>query len=162
MFLRTTVCLAACTIAMPVLAAGTPSGPAASAVRQWFGSDWSLGCSDPDGHTVPCGPANEPAFTVLYGNADGGGDMPDAVGIVTFVNDPTGNAQGTAAAAFRRDSGGNYRFVRRLNEMHGSGISAGSPARFGGGKVTVTVSVLQPGDGQCCPTGRRQISLNLR
>ncbi len=88
--------------------------------------------------------------------------MPDAVAIVTFLIDPTGNAMGTAAAAFREDAHGRYRFVRRLDSIEGSGIAPGSRVRFGGGKAVMTVMVLRPTDGRCCPTGRKQLSLDLR
>ena len=41
-------------------------------------------------------------------------------------------------------------------------VASGSPTRWGGGKVTVTMIVLKPGDGSCCPTGHKLVGLSLR
>ncbi len=145
-----------------VQAAGAPPGPAGAAFQQWFVSDRDLGCMDPGGRTVACGPSNIPAVGIFYGNADGGSGTPDAVAVVNYTADPTGNGTDVAAAAFHRDAGGSYRFVRRLNGIEGDGVAPGTQVRFGGGKAVMTVVVLKPTDSRCCPTGRKSVSLALR
>ncbi len=148
--------------ALPASAADSrPIGPAASAVMKWFGTDRTLGCVTPEGKDVTCGPPNGPGFTVSYGNADGGPGAPDAFVIVTFLTDPTGNAQSTAAAAFHQE-GATFRFIRRYPDFRGSGLVPGTHVRFGGGKASMTVVTMKPGDSTCCATGRTQLSLPLR
>ncbi len=145
-----------------VHAARPPVGPAAAAVQQWYASDRELGCMEPDGRTVACGPSNMPVFSIFYGNADGGGGTPDAVVILNYVTDPTGNGVAVAAASFRQDAGGRYRFNRHLNGIEGDGVAPGTQVRFGGGAAAMTVVTLRPTDSRCCPTGRKLISLSLR
>ena len=103
-----------------------------------------------------------PAVSVFYGNADGGSGTPDEVAVVNYTTDPTGNGTAVAAAAFRQDAGGSYRFVRRLNGIEGNGIAPSTQVRFGGGKAAMTVVVLKHTDSRCCPTGRKLVSLALR
>ncbi len=142
--------------------ANEPTGPAAAAISQWFRSDLQLDCFNPVGGSVPCGPPNQPVFQVAYGNADGGPGTSDAVAVVLYVNDPTGNGQLLAAAAFRQEGSGRYRLGRVLPGLTGAGLASGSPVGFGQGRATMTLIVHRPGDAACCPTGRRQVSLNLR
>ncbi len=153
---------AACLATTPVHAAEGPTGPAAAAVRQWFAADLSLGCVDQDGKVLSCSQKNGPTTGVFYGNADGGPGTPDAMALITYLADPTGNAQQTVAAAFRQDGTGQYRFIRRLNGASGTGVVPGTPVRFSGGKVMLTIQAMRPGDSRCCPTGRKQVSLDLR
>ena len=147
---------------LPALAAGAPTGPAASAVQQWFTSDRHLGCVNQDGGDVACGSGNEPSITMLYGNADGGAGTPDAAAFVTYLTDPTGNGQSVAAASFHWDGDGLYRFNRRLYGLEGEMVAPGSRPRWGSGKVAVTMVVLKPTDSRCCPTGRKVVSLQVR
>ncbi len=143
-------------------AGGAPGGPAAVAYQQWFASDRQLGCMDRNGGAVACSLANEPYVTILYGNADGGAGTQDAVALLTYLPDPTGNAQANAAAAFHREGEGAYRFTRRLADAPGAMMTPGTQARWGGGKIAMTMVFLQPTDSHCCPTGHKLVTLQVR
>ncbi len=153
--------LAAAIPIAPGYAAAQPAGAAMRAVTEWYGSDRSLGCMDPQGQVVGCGSKNEHSFQIFYGNAHGGPGNPDAVAILTYQPDPTGNGLGSVAAYFRQ-TGAGYTFVRRLPGYNGISATPGAQARFGGGRVVIPVIYYKDSDLHCCPTGRRQVSLMLQ
>ena len=136
------------------------TGAAASAVRQWFTRDLSLECSDPNGATVHCGPANTPVIHIQYGNAGEGPGTPDALAFVQYVNDPTGNAQQLAVAVFRQ-TGDGYQFVKRLPTMVGN-LAPGAAVRFQHGQATWTAVALQRSDSRSMPTGHKQVTVSIR
>ena len=137
------------------------TGAAAAAVRRWFSQDLALECSDPNGVTVHCGPANMPVFHVQYGNAGGGSGAPDALVFVRYVGDPTGNAEQLAVAVFRQD-GEEYRFVRRLPPAAVGNLTPGTAVRFDRGQASWSIEVLRPGDSRSMPTGHKQVSVSMR
>ena len=141
--------------------AGEGTSPVASAAEQWFLSDPSLGCLNRQERKAVCGRDNEHSIAVYYGNADGGSGSQDAVVVATYLVNPLGNLQSSAVAYFHQD-GSNYRFVKRLPDVEGLSVAPGSPVRFGAGRVTMTIVTFKPMDPHCCPSGRKQVSLQLR
>ncbi len=141
---------------MPAQAAGA-SGPAAAAANQWFGSDRALGCYTHEGQNSVCGSWIDQHMNIYYG---GDGNQ-DALAIVVYGKDPTGNALYTAAAYFHQD-GGAFRFVKSFTDLRGHGLAPKTTVRFAGGKAMLTMLTLRPGDALCCLTGRTSMTLNLR
>ena len=151
--------LMAATFALSGVAEAAPgaNGPAGPAAEQWFHTDRSLGCFSPQAQPSVCGPWIEHGLTVYYG----GDANQDALAVVTYVNDPTGNAQSIAAASFHQD-GGTFRFVKTISGLRGVGIAPGTAVRIVNGKATLTMLVQKPSDPRCCPTGRDTQTLTLR
>jgi hypothetical protein len=149
---------------MPALgkAAEIVDGPAQAAATQWFSSDAALGCVTPDGVDIACGPRNGPSWHIFYGNADGGPGMPDAVAVVTYQSDPTGNAFNAAAAGFRQDPDGHFRLVSKADDVGAAGLVPGAPVVFGNGQAVFTVQAMNPGDSACCLTGTKRVEMPLR
>lgn len=135
------------------LAGGVPQGPAADAVKRWFTTDRSLACYDRKGNDAPCRFGLDTNIEVKYAPS---GD--DAVAFGTYINDPTGNAQQFAVAAFRKD-GGRWRFVRTADRVLGQDASN---VAFKGGKVEFDTTTMRDSDTRCCPTGRTHWSVPLR
>ena len=138
------------------------SGPASPAVRAWFASDVTLGCVDPDGHDRPCRADSSPHYQTFYGDADGGSGQPDAVILVTYLNDPTGNAEQFAVAAFRQTASGTYRFVKTFPGAASNGPAAGSTVRFGGGRATWDAVRTPPYGARAVSSTRQHVSISLR
>ena len=139
-------------LSVPASAAG-PEGPAAGAVRKWFTTDRSLACYDREGNDAPCSFGLDTNVNVQYAPAGG-----EAVAFASYINDPTGNAQQTAIAIFRKDQG-DWRFVRNVPDVRGLSPSNVS---FRSGKVEFDTAVLRDSDSRCCPTGRKHWSVPLR
>ena len=98
---------------------------------------------------------------IYYGDASGHGAQSDALAIVTFVPDPTGNAQGQVVAYFRQQPGG-YRLIHKSTKIAGLGLAPGSQVVFANGRASFDTLTLNPNDGRCCPTGHKHISLSLQ
>ena len=137
------------------------TGAAAPAVRGWFAQDLSLECSDPNGVTIRCGPANMPIIRIQYGNAGDGPGAPDAVAFVQYVNDPTGSAQQLAVAVFRQ-TGDRYQFVKRLPSAMVGNLMPGTAVRFQDGQASWTAAALQRNDSRSMPTGHKQVTVSIR
>jgi hypothetical protein len=151
--------LAAILVIVACLTVPVTAGPAPAdlpdAYRHWFVSDRSVTCVTPDGRDRHCSITEAEHVEVRRNPADTA-----ALVFVTYLPDPTatGDATQLAAAAFRRDAGG-WRLVRAIPDA--GGAPAGKVV-FAGGTATYPVAVPKPGDPRCCPTGRRQVSIDLR
>ena len=137
------------------------TGAAAPAVRQWLARDLGLECSDPNGITVHCGPANTPIIHIQYGNAGDGPGIPDALAFVQYLNDPTGNAEQLAVAVFRQ-TGDGYQFVKRLPPTMVGNLAPGTAVRFQHGQASWTATALQRSDSRSMPTGHKQVTVSIR
>ncbi len=138
------------------------TGPASPAVRAWFLGDGTLGCVDPDGHDRKCRADSSPRFQTFYGDADGGSGQPDAVVLVAYLNDPTGNAEQFAVAAFRQTASGAYRFVKTYPGVPGNGPAPGSTVRFGGGRATWDAVATPPYGTRAVSSTRQHVFIVLR
>lgn len=125
----------------------------ADAIGRWHRTDPAIVCVSPDGRPGRCPPSDD--ITTKIDLAPGGGV---ALAFLTWLPDPTGNAEQTAAAVFR-DGPEGWHLARRLPGIHAKPTGA---ATFQGGTALFAVEVLRPGDARCCPTGRRTVRVNLR
>ncbi|KQP32855.1 hypothetical protein ASF25_17755 [Methylobacterium sp. Leaf100] len=152
---RLTAILAIGTCPMGPAMAGPAQADLTGAFRRWFATDPSVTCVTPDGRDRRCSITQAEHVEVRRSPADTA-----ALVFVTYLPDPTaiGNATQLAAAAFRRDPGG-WRLVRTIPSA--GGAPAGKVA-FTGETASYPVAVPKPGDPRCCPTGRRQVSIDLR
>ena len=98
---------------------------------------------------------------MYYGDADGGTSDKDALAIVNYLNDPSGNSGSIAGAYFKRDGSG-YRFVKTVPGVSGQGVAPGTKVRFGGGKAVLIMLTMRPGDFSCCLTGKTPLTVSLR
>ncbi len=137
------------------------TGAAAPAVRGWFAKDLSLVCSDPNGVTVRCGPANTPTIHIYYGNAGDGPGTPDALAFIRYLTDPTGSAEQVVVAVFRQ-SGGGYEFVKRLPTALVGNVVPGAAVRFQHGQASWSAEALRSGDSRSMPTGHKQVTVSIR
>ncbi len=121
----------------------------------------TLECSDPNGVTVHCGPANSPKIRIQYGNAGGGSGTPDALAFVQYVNDPTGSAEQLAVAVFRQ-TGDGYQFVKRLPPTMVGNLAPGAAVQFQHGQESWTAAALQGSDSRSMSTGHKQVTVSIR
>lgn len=144
----------AAALAAPAIAGPAPS-ELSDAYRGWFVLDPSVTCTTPDGRDRRCGMSDVSQVGVHRNPAD-----TLALVFVAYLPDPTavGDATQLAAAAFRRDAAG-WHLLRTLPV---GGSEPAGPVAFAGGFASYRVTVPRPGDPRCCPTGRRQVSLDLR
>ncbi|WP_156629677.1 hypothetical protein [Methylobacterium sp. Leaf85] len=135
--------------------AGPAQADLPDAYRHWFVSDRSVTCVTPDGRDRRCATSAVEHVEVKRNPADTA-----ALVFITYLPDPTaiGNATQLAAAAFRRGADG-WRLVRTIRSA--GGVPTGKVA-FTGETGTYLVAVPKPGDPRCCPSGRRQVSIDLR
>jgi hypothetical protein len=135
--------------------AGPARAELVGAYQRWFASDPSVTCVTPDGRDRRCSITQAEHVEVKRNSADTA-----ALVFITYLPDPTaiGNATQLAAAAFRRDAGG-WRLVQTIS---GAGGAPAGKVVFTGDTATYAVEVAKPGDPRCCPSGRQQVSVDLR
>lgn len=125
----------------------------ADAVGRWYRTDPAIACVSPDGRSSRCSSSDGPTTSV---HLDPGGRA--ALVFLTWLPDPTGNAEETAAAVFR-DGPDGWRLARRLPGLR---TKPASKVAFQGGTAQFAVEVLKPGDARCCPTGRKPMRVDIR
>lgn len=141
------------------LALAAPAAPAsaraslADAIQRWYRTDPAIVCVSPQGRPSRC-PLSDDLTTNVSLDPEGSA----AVVFLTWLTDPTGNAEGTAAAVFR-DGPDGWRITRRLPGIHAK--PAGKVV-FRGDTATFTIEVMRPDDARCCPTGRKAVRVDLR
>jgi hypothetical protein len=129
----------------------TVPGPARASAERWFVERGPKPCYAPkEDLWGKCHLTSATAWKATY-------DGDDAVVAVTWLPDPTGNAEATAAAYFRKTASGAYEFVRELDGLRG----AIDRIAVHGGAANILVVTMKPGDARCCPTGRTELAFNL-
>lgn len=93
---------------------------------------------------------------VFYGDLTGTGSK-DAV---VFLYHPSGGNSDVLTTWIWRDSDEGYVLVRTASMAEVFGIDP-RDAMFSKGRIGVTMTVPNPGDPRCCPTGKRKFTLSL-
>lgn len=135
--------------------AGPAPADLTGAFQHWFVTDPSVTCVTPNGRDRRCSITEVEHVEVKRNPSDTA-----ALVFIAYLPDPTaiGNATQLAAAAFRKDAGG-WRLVRTITAT--GGVPAGK-VTFTSETATYAVAAPKPGDPRCCPSGRKQVSVDLR